>query len=144
MEESAEQAIQIGVNTFIFIVALSIAVTLLIGVRDVAEKAIELDASIPKGSRVLVTHETNRKVQGYELVSYFTNYISDDKEQKSGKYKIIMENRSGTKIDSDENTSREKIVTYLKRTLNLSKYYEILVEEHNSSEGYTVIKLKEI
>ena len=78
MDESSQQAIILGVNLFIFITALTLALTLLLNVRDLAETAYEYDASLPSGSRVVdIEEKKERIVTGYELRSYFANYISN-------------------------------------------------------------------
>ena len=72
MDESAEQAVHLSVNIAIFVIALTVSLTLLFNVRDIADIAAELDNKIPDGSMVLSTQEMdNRVISGYELISYY-------------------------------------------------------------------------
>lgn len=146
MQESSERAIQIGVNTFIFIVALTIAINLMTALNNVVDKAFELGTSIPTGSRVLVVNkEEKRVVKGYDLVSYYANYISNDKQQKSGKYQVIIENKSGVvKITSDNKASNKKIVDHLKEKVTLTSQYELTVDKYDTQSEIIIIKLKEV
>ena len=154
MDESAQQAVQLGVNLTIFVVALSISVTLLIGVRNVADKAFEYDATIPTGSRVVTTeNNTTRTIKGYEILSYFTNYMIDINHVNSGKFNIIIEKQNGNIVDKDDFTilfeDVEENTVNIKELLKdkgvkLEKEYEVIVHKYNNETEEAVIKLKEI
>lgn len=146
MQESSERAIQIGVNIFIFIIALTIAINLMTALNNVISKAFELGTSIPTGSRVLVVNkEEKRAVKGYDLVSYYANYISNDKQQKSGRYQVIIENKSGVvKISSDDKASNKKIVDHLKEKVTLTSQYELTIDKYDTQSKIIIIKLKEV
>lgn len=155
MDEAAQQAIQIGVNLTIFIVALSISITLLLGVRDVAELAFEYDASIPTGSRVVSTKETNKRiVSGDELLSYYANYMTDINHERTDKFIVVIEDGSNvleeeTRITSDDEYPTpgiDNIKNYFKndKRIDLSKDYEVITERYNEIDGVLTIKLKAI
>jgi len=157
MDESAQQAVQIGVNVTIFIVALSLGISLMLGIRDVAAVATDYDASIPSGSRVVsVSEEKDRTIKGYELFSYYSNYISDDKLGKSYKYVITIVNADNqivakTKEDSDyinyqlnrnSNGPTQTLYSFFS-SLDLKKEYEIICDTYIESEEKLYITIKE-
>lgn len=155
MDESAQQAVQLGVNVTIFIVALSISISLLLGVRDVAEKALEYDASIPTGSRVVSVGETKKRtINGDELLSYYTRYMNEQaKVTTSGKYIITIENKSGSsKITqntamkkNNENVITETIKEFFKRNnISLTSQYEVITQKYNSDDEILEVLFKEI
>lgn len=149
MDESAQQAVQLGVNITIFIVALSISITLLLGVRDVTKTALEYNASIPTGSRVVsVSDKKQRTIKGYELLSYYSKYMSNQaKITTSGKYIITIENKDGTvTIKNDTNMERtETLISFFSdKGVDLSKEYEIIPEKYDKTSGILNILIKEI
>lgn len=144
MDESAIQAVQIGVNVVIFVVALTISLTLLLGVRDVAERAIEYDASLPTGSRTLVIDDVNqRTIKGYELLSYYTRYMSKQVEGvTSGKYIFTIENKEGTSRINGSGSSSNLVRIF--RNIDLSSDYEIITQTYDSEDQVLEVLLKEI
>lgn len=140
MDESTQQAVQLGVNLTIFIVALSISITLLIGVRNVAEKAFEYDATISTGARVLsVESKEKRIVSGNELLSYYANYMTNINNMEPTRYTLTIENKSGSiSITKGQN------VNLLTSGISLTSSYEVIVEKYRESEDLLYIKLKEI
>ncbi len=165
MDESTQQAIQFGVNITIFIVALSISITLLMGVRDVSEKVFEYDATIPTGSRVFSAEtETRRKIGGDEILSYFSNYMIDKNNEISRKYIITIENLSGNKsivMQTDTaneitgnlkdrngnniNYTTQNLKSYLLNNgINLNSNYEILTNKYDSEKQILFMTLKEV
>lgn len=76
MEESAQQAISLGVNVTIFVVALTASLMLMFGVRNLADISAEVDESVQDGSLMLDTRELDdRIIDGVELISYYYTYI---------------------------------------------------------------------
>lgn len=155
MDESTQQAIQLGVNITIFVVALSVGITLMMGVRNVADKAFEYDASIPTGSRIVTTESNKaRTIKGYEILSYVTNYMIDINHVNSGKFNIVIEKLNGNIVKkSDFNVvtydNVEKNLINIKELLNdedvdLTKEYEVIVHKYNGESENATIKLKEI
>ena len=147
MDEAAQQAVQLGVNITIFIVALSISLTLMLGVRDVAEKAFDYNAAIPTGSRVVsVAEEKKRIISGDELLSYYANYMTDVNHGLSGKFVITVENRSGSKkITSSTDRGTKTLKAFFKdNSIDISKDYEVITEEYNKENETLRVTLKEI
>ena len=142
MDESAQQAVQLGVNITIFIVALSISLTLLLGVRDVAEVAADYDASIPTGSRVVdVSEQKKRLISGNELLSYCANYMTDLNNAGTNRYVIVIKDSGETFVADDMSD-----VSNIKTTLgdSLKKEYEVITELYDEPEGILTITLQSI
>lgn len=150
MDESAQQAVQLGVNVTIFIVALTLSITLLLGVRDVASVAAEYDASIPTGSRVVsVEDKTQRIVSGNELLSYYVNYMTDLNHERTGRYVIYIEDGTNRLDETSRNIETENTITDIKQMfknkgINLSKNYELVTEEYNKEDDILTVKFKSI
>ena len=145
MNEASEQAVQLGANVTIFIIALTISITLMMGVRDVAEKAFSYNSSLPNGSRVISTESQNRHIiKGYELLSYYANHMTDANYARSGKYEITIENSAGKKITAIELENKTIKQFFRDNGIDLSKDYEVITEEYNKEEEILYITLKEI
>lgn len=150
MDESAQQAVQLGVNVTIFIIALSISVTLLLGVRDVADVASEYNASIPTGSRVVnVDIQNKRIVSGYELLSYYANYMTDINNERTGKFVLTIEDNGNVVKEENVASIGEPTISNLKlylknKGINLAKDYEVITERYNENAGVLEITLKSI
>lgn len=155
MDESAQQAVQLGVNVTIFVIALSISITLLLGVRDVAELAFEYDASIPTGSRVVSAKEMNKRIiSGDELLSYYATYMTDINIERIGRYviKIVngeqtLEQDSRMISEGDEPTYISNLKAYLTNELGndvFAKDYEVITERYDKNDERLEITLKAI
>ena len=156
MDESAQQAVQLGVNITIFVIALTISVSLLLGVRDVADVAAEYNASIPTGSRVVtVSNNDKRTVAGNELLSYYANYMTDINNERTDKYKLTIINGSN-RIEEEERPEEgevldpleiENLEDFLIHKLGigaLSKEYEVITEKYGEENEYLEVILKAI
>lgn len=175
MDESAQQAIQLGVNVTIFIVALSLAVTLMFGVKTLAEKAISLQKEIPEGSKVEDIVDTNKSIYyGYELIGFYSNYISNEKIGKSGLYNKEVDNSNNevyrmyvylkSGVDASGNVNYiEKVLNgtlptidgtpstqitidqyFRNNNIDMKKSYEMRVEEYNKANKVMKVVFKEI
>ena len=85
METSAEKALEIGLNVFVFIMALSGAIVLLTSVLDMSEVANNTIKSSGQNSLLALYGENEeRKYLGYEILAVIsefreeTNDISED------------------------------------------------------------------
>ena len=163
MDESTQQAVSIGVNALIFVIALTITISLVMSVKNVAEKAYEFDASLPSGSRTLEVEEENKRVlNGYELISYYASYMTNvnntdaymsdlsdgvSEPKKTDNFHIIIENRDGTrKIDEiNTKTASEDFYSYFRsKGIDLDNKYELLLFDYDKEENFVTIKIKEI
>lgn len=147
MDEATQQAIQIGVNITIFIVALSLSLLLLMGVRDVADVASEYNAALPTGSRVVSVGEKKRRtISGFEITSYYANYMTVINGEKSNKFIVSkIEDGSNSVTEEDWKTTSD-IKSLLKdKGIDLSKEYEVIVEKYDklSEETFVVFKAVE-
>ena len=155
MDESTQQAISIAVNITIFIIALTIGVNLLIQVRDISEIADNYNASLPNGSRVIVPdNQTKRIVPGYELLSYYSNYMTDKNnmevygsgygESEEGKTKIVIESSEGNIEGLNVISDTKPIKEFFAEKVNLNSYYEIIVKNYDREKEFLQIIFKEI
>lgn len=170
MDESAEQAVNLSVNIAIFVIALTVSLTLLFKVRDIADLAVELDNKIPDGSMVLSTQNIdNRIISGYELISYYYNYIkpyytdeenteynhnnvgvvikSINKEAENG-YTILKKEFVAGSIANISTLNNNLNFQDFKEAINLNANYVLSVNQHydntNSISGTTVIHIEEV
>lgn len=76
MNEATQQAINLGANVLIFVIALTISLNLMFAVRDLAEVAKEVNDSVPDGSKIETIKDYEESIiDGYEVVGYYMNYI---------------------------------------------------------------------
>ncbi len=154
MDESLQQAIQLGVNIFILIVALSVGLNLMMSVKDITEIAKEYDASLPTGSRtVSVDDVKKRTINGYEILSYFSNYMTEINNPQTTDYNIWLQKLDGTTITVDDIISKgnkpENVGKSLEKILveelnvDLLKKYEVIVSDYSKENDYIEIKLVE-
>lgn len=150
MNESAQQAISVGINAMIFIIALTISLNLIFAVRDLADIAKEVNDSVPDGSKTEALQDYNERiVDGYEVVSYYMNYIKpyigDGAERVYNHPKISIE------IDKDGNGS----VDYRKGTSNLSlreisnqidlkANYRLKIDKYNEENDITTLFIQKV
>lgn len=163
MDESAQQAISIGVNVTIFIVALSITLTLLFAVRDIAEVSTSIDENIPDGSMILATQDfDSRIISGFEVISYYYNYIKpyyeDETESEYNHPNVGVVIKTGNQIlkkefingniDSLQKQADNLNYSALINKIDLNSNYTLAVQEHynntNSISGTTVIYIEQI
>lgn len=77
MESSANEALIIGVNLSIFIIATTIAIMLLTTVMDLSDLANESVITTTTGSVTVDGASVGKRVvTGSELMGYYTNYIN--------------------------------------------------------------------
>lgn len=164
MDESAQQAVSIGVNVTIFIVALSVTLSLIFGVRDIADVASKVDKNMPDGSMVLATRDIDsRIISGYEVISYYYNYIKPYFEDEDGNNEYNHSN-VGVIIKTEDKTFKkdfnagniENLTTEnnnldystLKNEINLNANYTLTVKEHydntNNISGTITIYIEQI
>lgn len=166
MDESAQQAISVGVNVTIFIVALTISLTLMLAVRNLAETASEVDTSMPDGAILLSTQNVeDRIISGYELISYYYNYIvpyyhndqTNENEYNYPNVGVIIKKANGAvykkeiKDGNNQNIENEKADIKLdefRDQLDLDANYVLNVKSHYDNtgtiSGTTVICIEQI
>ena len=149
MDESAQQAVQLGVNVTIFILALTLSITLLLGVRDVAKVASDYNASIPTGSRVVsVAEQKQRVISGNELLSYYVNYMTDVNHERTERYTIIIQDGSNELKEEIRNGDVSDIADIKKmfkdKHINLAKDYELITEKYDKENDHLLVRLKAI
>lgn len=164
MDESAQQAVSIGVNLTIFVIALTISLTLMFSVRDMAKIATEVDSGVPDGALQLSTENVDdRIISGYELIAYYYNYIvpyyqsADDKNEYNHpnvgvviqakdtvfKKEIIDGNNQNLEKENDNfsfNEFKNKVDLNAKYLLNIKNHYD----NTGTISGTTVIYIEQI
>lgn len=164
MDESAQQAVSIGVNVTIFIVALTVTLSLMFGVRDIADVAGKVDKNIPDGSMVLATKDLDsRIISGYEVISYYYNYIKPYFKDESGNKEYNHKN-IGIVIKTEDDVFRKEFIAgnvdnittendalsynSLKSKIDLNANYTLSIKEHykntNTESGTTIIYIEQI
>lgn len=163
MDESTQQAINVGFNALIFVIALTISISLVMSVKNVAEMAYDFDASLPNGSRTLEVEDQNKRIiTGYELISYYASYMTNVNNtevyladtldgavtaDKTDKFQIIIENQDGTiKVEgiNTKDDSEDFYTFFRNKGIDLNKQYELLVFDYDDTENFVTIKIKEI
>lgn len=164
MDESAQQAVSIGVNITIFIIALSISLTLMFSVRNMAEIATEVDNSVPNGAVLHSAEEVDdRIISGYELISYYYNYIvpyyrdeNNRSEYNHPNVGVIIQTKNTVFkkeiIDGDnqdlENENDNLSINDLRDKIDLNANYVLNVKSHYDNtgtiSGTTVIYIQQI
>lgn len=164
MDESAQQAVSISVNITIFVVALSVTLSLIFGVRDIADVAAEIDQNSPDGSMILATGDTDsRIISGYEVISYYYNYIkpyfkSEDGDNEYNHKNVGVIINTGSEVlkkefnegNIENVTTENDNLDYdtLKEKINLNANYTLTVKEHynntNDISGTTMIVIEQI
>lgn len=145
MDESAQQAVQLAVNVTIFVIALTVSIALMIGVRDVAELASKYNASIPTGSRVVnVESQEKRTIKGYEILSYYSNYMNEVNGENIERYEIIIEDGT-SKVKAEDIKTTDNLKQKLKSmNISLHKEYEVVTEKYDKNDDILYITIKSI
>lgn len=94
MESSAERAIEIGVNVFVFIIALTCSLMLMTNVLNMSELASTIIKDNGNSTLMELYGETNERIySGDEVLAIISEYVSNSNKIKD---KIILKiNRSG-------------------------------------------------
>lgn len=120
MENSTFEAIYTGVYIFIFIIALSITIFLFKQTNDFADRAYNYNVKAIENSVILnAPAQKYRLIDGYEVVSYFYNYIKRDSfgdNKTKIEYVVTIKNQSGSTLISSD-TSVTPISTLNSTTL---------------------------
>jgi len=162
MEKSAEQAIYVGVNTFIFIVALSISLTLMFNVRNMSELAIKIDQNTPTGGVIkTIDAKEKRIIKGSDVLAYYYNYIVPyyinenseigDVEKIYNHSNVYLKIESGSKemyrlinnVKNDDFSLKE-----ITDNLDINAKYELKIEKYyknpDNELGNIIVNIKKI
>lgn len=149
MEESAQQAINIGVNVTIFVIALSISLNLMFSVRDLSEVAKTVQKNVPDGSKTeMLQHYDNRIISGQEVVSYYINYIKPYFSEDTGDVYNHPDMR--IEIDRDGNGSIDYVqgsddtVGDFIHTIDFSKNYKLSINKYYEDTGVTKVLIERV
>lgn len=140
MDEATQQAVQLGVNVTIFVIALSVCLNLLLGVRNIADVAGEYNASIPSGSKLVAVEVNNerKRIKGNELISYYANYMTEKNGERTQRYVIKIQD--GVR----EITSDDLSISQLNNNVDLSKEYELITERYDRVNDRLYITFKAV
>lgn len=162
MDESAQQAVSLGVNATIFVIALSVSITLLFNVRELADIALNASESTPSGAVTISTDNVDdRIISGYELISYYYNYITpyysgEEDEYNYPNFGVVINTSKGTfkreiingDIDNVKTRNDKLSLNQLKQKIDLNAMYTVNVKNHydydNTISGITVMYIEEI
>lgn len=148
MDEATQQAVQIGVNVFIFVLALSLGLTLLFEVREIAETSFEYNASIPTGSRTVAVESVEEMIiSGTDLLSYVTNYMTDKNHPVSEKYDVKIKTSGGTTIDKNvvAGLGSYTLEDFLEhKGAEIDSEYKVIITGYDEVHDIVSVELKEI
>lgn len=135
MENSGQEALVTGVNVSIFIIALTIGITLLTTVLSLAEIANEDVVKASSGGVMVVNDgDGKRIVTGADLMNYYSNYTNNSAAYQESKDDLFVKIGAGqpqdlnTYIESIEikkdffNTKFELIYDGIDTATNKEKY----------------------
>ncbi len=123
MESSAEQALILGINLFILIIALTCAIMLMTTVLDMSNAANTTIKTTMNSSLMTLYGGTNERIYtGEQLLALVSEYLSPTNDMKN-KYDIYIDGESlETRVENNENNN----LNFSSATLNSSyslKYY---------------------
>ena len=146
MDESTQQAISVGVNSLIFVIALSISLNLMFSVRNLASVASEVNESVKDGSVIISSQENfNVILSGYDVISYYCNYIKPyyiakndagaitEKVYNNNNVELTIKLVSGEyerSTTSGDETWEENRYKQFKDNINLNGKYKISMVEY--------------
>lgn len=80
MEESAFDAIYIGIYVFIFVIAVTATIFLYKSISDYSDMAYEFSHKSDNGALIVGSEvQRNNIINGEEVINYYYNYIKKDK-----------------------------------------------------------------
>lgn len=103
MENSAFEALIIGVNLSIFVIATTIAITLFSTVLDLSEVANNTIQNKSSGSAIIESKEASERIiTGSELISYYTNNVKNSNAMQNEKDTLYVYYTPATNISLEE------------------------------------------
>lgn len=149
MDESTQQAINLGINLTLFVLALTITITLMMNVKDISEKASEFNAALPNGSRTISVENQNvRVIEGHELISYYANYLTDiNNNEVYLAFEVIIQNSSAENkiVGINKKLEEKEFAEFFKESgVDLNKSYEVIVQKYDNENKFLTVILREI
>jgi len=147
MDESAQQAISIGVNVTIFVVALTISLNLIFSVRNLANVAKEVNDSVADGSKQEAVEKHNEMIMtGYEVASYYYNYIKPYYETVYNHPNINVRVDTQGDGNSENDVTKDTSLTFgmFVKNLGLNDKYRLFIEKHYEDTGITDVVIQKV
>ncbi len=128
MEQSAFEAIMIGVNVFVFIIALTAGILLMGNVINMVNYANENAIVGMNGSLAETVGVVNERVYtGEDLLTYYRKYMSEEYEDENGEilnksnyvYFVKLSN-TGTEQTLKSYIEKENVTNYINEKFTLS------------------------
>lgn len=141
--ENVNEAIYLGVYTMIFVIALSLTIFLFSSLMSYSDEAYDYMHQM-NNDGVLVNAPANRYllINGYEVISYYFNYIQKDKYlNKDYDDKTVVTINLNTQSDSPMYLTQDDL-TYKEAVekIGVSNQYVLSVDQRTDSE-YTYINI---
>lgn len=117
MEQSAFEAVMIGVNVFVFIIALTAAIMLMSSVIDMVNFANELTIVGMNGTIAQNVGDVHERIYtGSQMLTYYREQIESQEQDKSeGKYLFsVRRHENGQETPLDEYIQQNVNSGYLK------------------------------
>ncbi|MDO4282022.1 MAG: hypothetical protein Q4D02_00110 [Clostridia bacterium] len=147
MEESAFDAIYIGIYVFVFVIAVTATMFLYNSISDYADLAYEFSHKI-ESSGIIEGSEVSRNkiITGEEVINYYYNYIKRDKYDSSNANNsnyIVNINLNGKGETENLITSTNLTYRELIQKIGISNKY--LVEyTKETSDGKAIINITRV
>ena len=132
MEESAFDAIYIGIYVFVFVIAVTATMFLYNSISDYADLAYEFSHKVDEGALIVGSEvQRNKIITGDEVINYYYNYIKRDKYDTANNSNYIVN------INLNGKNETERLLT----STNLT--YKELVQQIGITNKYLVEYVKE-
>lgn len=116
MEESAFNAIYIGIYVFIFVIAVTATIFLYNSISNYADLSYEFSHKVDSGALIVGSEVgRNKIISGEEVINYYYNYIKKDKYENNNNSNYIVsinlngKNQTQNLLDNTDMTYKELI-----------------------------------
>ncbi len=145
MEESAFNAIYIGIYVFVFIIAVTATMFLYNSISDYADLAYEYSHNID-GEPLIIGSEAQRNkiITGSEVVNYYYNYVKKDKYNETDEIDYIVSiNLNGKNETPNMLVNTDLTYKELVQQIGISDNY-ILEYVGQTADGKGIINISKI
>lgn len=147
MEESAFEAIYIGIYVFIFVIAVTSTIFLYNSISDYSDMAYEFSHKSDNGALIVGSEaQKNNIINGEEVINYYYNYIKKDKydgsnEQNSNYVVSINLNGKGQtpNLITDTNLTYKELV----QKIGVSNKY-VIEYTKQTNDGKAMINISRV
>lgn len=145
MEESAFDAIYIGIYVFVFVIAVTATMFLYNSISDYADLAYEFSHKVDEGALIVGSEvQRNKIITGDEVINYYYNYIKKDKYDSNNNSNYIVNINLNGKNET-ENLLISTDLTYKEVVQQIGITNKYLVEyTKETSDGKAIINITRV